>query len=303
MIVYPDINPIALQLGPIKLHWYGIMYLVGLAVAWLLARRRAAKPGSTWKPVDADDLVVFAINASELPAPKGLQPCPPTDRVASLEGNLAIRIGGQFLGCFRSRAVVVQHGLRGDPSVPQEYAFAMRLPGGPYTSEALGQFLTTVRAQWAGFNPLSREFHDRYTREVNELIRGSSRPESANASVTSIKPVLVSIDRLGPDAYSVVSLRTYELTVGGQPLKSVKVDADAVALVHSTLVRLTLLREVQSASDVADARAQINSWASLSHSSQRTTLVNAGLAPREPPKTFVPWNRSSPGPHRRPVRE
>jgi hypothetical protein len=137
----------------------------------------------------------------------------------------------------------------------------MRLPGGPYTSTALGQLLTNIRAQWAGFNPLSREFHDQYTREVNELIRGSSRPGSANASVTSIKPVLVSIDRLGPDAYSVVSLRTYQLTVGGQPLRSVKVNADALALVDSTLVRLTLLREVQSAADVADAQAQIAGWA------------------------------------------
>ena len=44
MIAYPDINPIALRLGPIKVHWYGIMYLLGFAPRWLLARsaRRAA---------------------------------------------------------------------------------------------------------------------------------------------------------------------------------------------------------------------------------------------------------------------
>jgi hypothetical protein len=75
----------------------------------------------------------------------------------------------------------------------------------------------------------------------------------------SVKPVLVSIEQLGPDAYSVVSLRTYQLT--GQPLKSVKVNADAVVLVDSTLVRLTILREVQSAADVSDAQAQISRWA------------------------------------------
>ncbi|HEV2444050.1 MAG TPA: prolipoprotein diacylglyceryl transferase [Steroidobacteraceae bacterium] len=61
MIVYPDINPIAFQLGPIKVHWYGIMYLFGFAAGWLLARRRAARPGSTWKPVDVDDLIFFAM--------------------------------------------------------------------------------------------------------------------------------------------------------------------------------------------------------------------------------------------------
>jgi phosphatidylglycerol:prolipoprotein diacylglycerol transferase len=61
MIHYPDINPIALRLGPIKVHWYGIMYLLGFATAWLLGRRRAARPGSTWKPVDVDDLVFFGM--------------------------------------------------------------------------------------------------------------------------------------------------------------------------------------------------------------------------------------------------
>jgi phosphatidylglycerol---prolipoprotein diacylglyceryl transferase len=68
VIIYPDINPIAFQLGPIKVHWYGTMYLLGLAAAWLLARRRqrAAKPGSTWKPVDVDDLVVFGMTGGVL---------------------------------------------------------------------------------------------------------------------------------------------------------------------------------------------------------------------------------------------
>ncbi|HVS76519.1 MAG TPA: prolipoprotein diacylglyceryl transferase [Steroidobacteraceae bacterium] len=61
MIVYPDIDPIALRLGPVKVHWYGIMYLIGFATAWLLGRWRAARPGSTWKPVDVDDLVFFGM--------------------------------------------------------------------------------------------------------------------------------------------------------------------------------------------------------------------------------------------------
>jgi phosphatidylglycerol:prolipoprotein diacylglycerol transferase len=61
MIVYPNIDPIALRLGPIKVHWYGIMYLLGFASGWLLGRRRAARPGSTWKPVDVDDLVFFGM--------------------------------------------------------------------------------------------------------------------------------------------------------------------------------------------------------------------------------------------------
>jgi phosphatidylglycerol:prolipoprotein diacylglycerol transferase len=61
MLVYPGFNPIAFEIGPIKVHWYGIMYLVGFAAGWWLARRRAAQPGSTWKPVDVDDLIFFAM--------------------------------------------------------------------------------------------------------------------------------------------------------------------------------------------------------------------------------------------------
>jgi phosphatidylglycerol:prolipoprotein diacylglycerol transferase len=60
MLIYPEIDPIALALGPIKIHWYGLMYVVGFIAGWWLARRRAAKPGSTWKPLDVDDLIFFA---------------------------------------------------------------------------------------------------------------------------------------------------------------------------------------------------------------------------------------------------
>ena len=59
MLTYPGFNPIAFELGPVKVHWYGIMYLLGFAGAWWLARRRAAKPGSTWTPNDVDDLIFF----------------------------------------------------------------------------------------------------------------------------------------------------------------------------------------------------------------------------------------------------
>jgi phosphatidylglycerol:prolipoprotein diacylglycerol transferase len=61
MITYPAFNRVAFQLGPIKVHWYGIMYLLGFAAAWWLARRRAAQPGSTWKKADVDDLIFFAM--------------------------------------------------------------------------------------------------------------------------------------------------------------------------------------------------------------------------------------------------
>ncbi|MDX8379655.1 MAG: prolipoprotein diacylglyceryl transferase [Gallionella sp.] len=40
MLVYPHINPIALQLGPIAVHWYGLMYMAGFMTFLWLGRRR-----------------------------------------------------------------------------------------------------------------------------------------------------------------------------------------------------------------------------------------------------------------------
>jgi phosphatidylglycerol---prolipoprotein diacylglyceryl transferase len=40
---YPHIDPILLQLGPLSIHWYGVMYLLAFALAWLLAWWRAGR--------------------------------------------------------------------------------------------------------------------------------------------------------------------------------------------------------------------------------------------------------------------
>ena len=60
MLVYPEIDPIAVSLGPVRIHWYGLMYVLGFLGGWWVARRRAAMPGSTWKAVDVDDLIFFS---------------------------------------------------------------------------------------------------------------------------------------------------------------------------------------------------------------------------------------------------
>ena len=67
MIQYPGFDKIALEIGPfgdigpLKIHWYGVMYLVAFAAAWWLGRVRAAKPGSTWKATDIDDFMFFGM--------------------------------------------------------------------------------------------------------------------------------------------------------------------------------------------------------------------------------------------------
>lgn len=61
MIDYPHIDPVALAVGPVRIHWYGIMYVIGFAVAWWLGRRQAARPGSTWSAAQVDDMIFWAM--------------------------------------------------------------------------------------------------------------------------------------------------------------------------------------------------------------------------------------------------
>ncbi|MDN5870507.1 MAG: prolipoprotein diacylglyceryl transferase [Nitrococcus sp.] len=59
MLHYPNIDPIAFQLGPLAVHWYGIMYAVGFIAGWWLGRHRARRPWSPLTPQQVDDLVLF----------------------------------------------------------------------------------------------------------------------------------------------------------------------------------------------------------------------------------------------------
>ena len=49
MLAYPQINPIALSFGPLKIHWYGLMYLFGFITTWLLGVYRIKTPWATIK--------------------------------------------------------------------------------------------------------------------------------------------------------------------------------------------------------------------------------------------------------------
>ncbi len=60
MLAYPAIDPVALELGPLKIHWYGLTYLAGLAFAWWLARRECRKAGAIWREEWVDDLIFYA---------------------------------------------------------------------------------------------------------------------------------------------------------------------------------------------------------------------------------------------------
>lgn len=58
-MIYPEIDPVVVDLGVLKIHWYGVMYLLGFAGAWWLARYRANQPESDWSTEQVDDLIFY----------------------------------------------------------------------------------------------------------------------------------------------------------------------------------------------------------------------------------------------------
>ncbi len=60
MLIFPHINPIAFSIGPIQVHWYGLMYLFGFAAAWLLAHWRAKHYRLNWTSEQISDLIFFS---------------------------------------------------------------------------------------------------------------------------------------------------------------------------------------------------------------------------------------------------
>lgn len=59
MLPYPNIDPVALDLGFLQIHWYGLMYLVGIGGAWFLASRRLNAFDPTWSKEKLSDLVFW----------------------------------------------------------------------------------------------------------------------------------------------------------------------------------------------------------------------------------------------------
>ncbi|MBN1684616.1 MAG: prolipoprotein diacylglyceryl transferase [Gammaproteobacteria bacterium] len=62
MLTYPHINPVILDIvGPLKIRWYGIMYLLGFLLAFGLALIRVKKSNGEWTKNQVIDLFFFLV--------------------------------------------------------------------------------------------------------------------------------------------------------------------------------------------------------------------------------------------------
>ncbi len=59
MVQHPNFDPIAISIGPVSIHWYGLMYLIGFAAGVSLGVYRANKQSSDWTKDQVWDLLFY----------------------------------------------------------------------------------------------------------------------------------------------------------------------------------------------------------------------------------------------------
>ncbi|MDN2677559.1 prolipoprotein diacylglyceryl transferase [Janthinobacterium sp. SUN033] len=64
MLIHPMPDPIAIQIGPLAVHWYGLMYVLAFALFIILGRVRIKQPHIAvlgWKKEDLDDMLFYGM--------------------------------------------------------------------------------------------------------------------------------------------------------------------------------------------------------------------------------------------------
>ncbi|NLZ40451.1 MAG: prolipoprotein diacylglyceryl transferase, partial [Comamonadaceae bacterium] len=64
MLVHPQFDPVAVSLGPIQVHWYGLTYVVAFGLFYWLASRRVRLPqfaAHGWTRRDVEDMLFYGM--------------------------------------------------------------------------------------------------------------------------------------------------------------------------------------------------------------------------------------------------
>ena len=98
MLQHPQIDPVALQIGPLAIHWYGLTYLAAFGLFLWLGRRRLTHPafvGQGWHKRDVEDILFLGVLGVILGGRLGyVLFYKPLDYLANPLGVLAVWEGG-----------------------------------------------------------------------------------------------------------------------------------------------------------------------------------------------------------------
>ena len=60
VLVFPEFDPVLVQLGPLAIRWYALAYIVALVIGWRVMRRLAAWAPVVATPLQVDDFLTWA---------------------------------------------------------------------------------------------------------------------------------------------------------------------------------------------------------------------------------------------------
>ncbi|MCW3476027.1 prolipoprotein diacylglyceryl transferase [Limobrevibacterium gyesilva] len=60
VLLFPQFDPVIIQVGPLAIRWYALAYIVGLVLGWRLVRRLAQQAPVVATPVQVDDFLTWA---------------------------------------------------------------------------------------------------------------------------------------------------------------------------------------------------------------------------------------------------
>ena len=60
VLLFPQFDPVLVQVGPLAIRWYALAYIVGLVLGWRLLRRLVLAPPRVATPEQVDDFLTWA---------------------------------------------------------------------------------------------------------------------------------------------------------------------------------------------------------------------------------------------------
>ena len=60
VLLFPQFDPVIVQLGPFGIRWYALAYIAGLVLGWRLMRRLVRRPPAVATPLQVDDFLTWA---------------------------------------------------------------------------------------------------------------------------------------------------------------------------------------------------------------------------------------------------
>jgi phosphatidylglycerol:prolipoprotein diacylglycerol transferase len=60
VLLFPNLDPVAVQIGPLAIRWYALAYITGIIVSWRLMRHLAAREPQIATMAQVDDFVSWA---------------------------------------------------------------------------------------------------------------------------------------------------------------------------------------------------------------------------------------------------